>query len=115
LGKIDFNTLSNEVIERIANGENMMAVLASAAERGVLLLEQETRVREAEIIEEGADPRTNAKDRHPSGPPGTPPGSEARHARILRSSNHEADLGSVLGSVRPDAAYLCCNSPVLWQ
>ncbi len=55
LGKIDFNTLSNEVIERIANGENMMAVLASAAERGVLLLEQETRVREAEIIEEGAD------------------------------------------------------------
>ena len=55
LGKIDFNTLSNEVIERIANGENMMAVLASAAERGVLLLEQETRVREAEIIEESAD------------------------------------------------------------
>ena len=55
LGKIDFNMLSNEVIERIANGEKMMAVLASAAERGVLLLEQETRVREAEVVEEGED------------------------------------------------------------
>ena len=32
-----------------------MAVIASAAERGVLLLEQETKVQEAEIIEEGED------------------------------------------------------------
>lgn len=55
LGKIDFNTLSNEVIERIANGENMMAVLSDGAERGVLLLKQATKVQEAEIIEEGAD------------------------------------------------------------
>lgn len=55
LGKIDFNTLSNEVIERIANGENIMAVLASAAERGVLLLEQETSVLAAEIIGRAED------------------------------------------------------------
>ena len=32
-----------------------MAVIASAAERGVLLLKQESKVLEAEIIEEGED------------------------------------------------------------
>ena len=55
LGKIDLNMLSNEMIERIANGENIMAVLADGAERGVLLLKQATKVQEAEIIEESAD------------------------------------------------------------
>lgn len=60
LGKIDLNMLSNEMIERIASGENPVVVIASAAERGVLLLEQKTKaqeaeVLEAEIIEEGAD------------------------------------------------------------
>ncbi len=43
------------MIDRIANGENAVAVLASAAERGVLLFKPETEVLEAEIIEEGED------------------------------------------------------------
>ena len=55
LAKIDLNTMSNEVIDRIANGENPVVVIASAAERSVLLLKQETKVLKAEIIDEGAD------------------------------------------------------------
>ena len=53
MSKLDLTTMSNDVIDRIAHGENPMAVIASAAERGVLLLEQESKVLEAEIIEEG--------------------------------------------------------------
>ena len=55
MSNLDLTTMSNEVIDRIAHGENPMAVIASAAERGVLLLEQESKVLEAEIIEEGED------------------------------------------------------------
>ncbi len=55
MSKLDLTMMSNEVIDRIAHGENPMAVIASAAERGVLLLEQQTKVLEAEVIEEGED------------------------------------------------------------
>lgn len=55
LANLDLNKLSNEVIDRIAEGENPAAVIASAAERGVLLIKKEAEVLEAEIIDEGAD------------------------------------------------------------
>ncbi len=39
LGNIDMNTLPDEAIARIAAGENIMAVLASMAERGIAALQ----------------------------------------------------------------------------